>query len=300
MQAIRGFPTTLPASIQPTFNALIPHLDANKHLIHKQYARREEHPYGLHPRQKLDVYYPHNVPATAPVLLFLYGGGFFQGNKRDPRFPDLIYANLGAFFANKGFITIVADYRLSKGPGNPTGDARYPSGGEDTVGAINWITTNLGGDRQIFLMGNSAGAVHVMTFLFEPSLRNSVKANVAGAVLLSPPSHQRAADASRTEVNAAYYGDIESIEKNSPIGLMSKNGPVSIPILSMVADLDEDSIKASWKDFKEEYAKQGGKLDEIIFEGNHISPVPGLNGTDPAGSTWGEDAAEWMLKQLKT
>ena len=222
-----------------------------------------------------------------------------MGDKRHPQFPDLIYANLGAFFANKGFITVVADYRLSKGPGSPTGDARYPSGGEDTVGAINWITKNLGSDRPIFLMGNSAGAVHVMTFLFEPSLRNSVEAKIVGAVLLSPPSHQRAADESRTEVNAAYYGDVESIENNSPIGLMNKYGPVSIPILSMIADMDEGSIKASWKDFKEGYTKQGGEFDEIIFEGNHISPIPGLNGADPAGSKWGEDAAEWMLKQLK-
>lgn len=224
-----------------------------------------------------------------------------MGEKRHPQHPDLIYANLGAFFANKGFITIVADYRLSKGPGNEMGTARYPSGGEDTALALKWISENLGADRHVFLMGNSAGAVHVMTFLFEPSLRNSVDTKVAGAVLVSPPCHQLNADAGRAPVNEAYYGTTEAVYSNSPIGLLIRNGVVSIPILSLVAELDEDGIIKSWADYKAEYAKQGGKIDEIIMEGhNHISPVPALNSTEKAGSKWADDAAEWMLKQIKS
>ena len=300
MEAVKSIPTSLPAGIAPTYKALMPHLIANQEAINKQYSRRETQSYGDDPAQGLDVYYPHNSTSTTPVLLFLYGGGFFMGSKRHPQHPDLIYANLGAFFANKGFITVVADYRLSKGPGNPNGKAQYPSGGEDTAGALAWITKNLGKDREVFLMGNSAGAVHVMTFLFEPTLRESVEANVAGAVLVSPPCHQRKADAGRKPVNAAYYGDDESVDTKSPMGLMERNGPVEVPMLSMVASLDEAGIIASWADFKESYAKKGGKCDEIILEGhNHISPIPALNSTEVEGSKWGDDAATWMLKQLK-
>lgn len=299
MEAVKTIPTSLPAGIAPTFQALIPCLKNNAESIQKQYASRETHSYGSDPRQELDVYFPHQYSSKTPVLLFLFGGGFFMGEKRDPQFPELIYANLGAFFCNKGFITIVADYRLSKGPGNPNGTARYPSGGEDTALALKWISKTLG-DRQIFLMGNSAGAVHVMTFLFEPSLRESVDTKVAGVVLVSLPCHQLNADAGRAPVNEAYYGSADAVYSNSPIALLIRNGPISTPILSLVASLDEEGIIKSWADYKKEYAKQGGEIDEIIMEGhNHISPIPALNSTEVEGSKWGDDAAQWMRSKIE-
>jgi alpha/beta superfamily hydrolase len=300
MEAIRSIPTSLPEGIAPTYAALLPNLIANESKIQSQYDHRETHSYGSDPRQELDIYYPHTYDDNTPVLIFLFGGGFFMGDKQHPQFPNLIYANLGAYFCDKGFITIIANYRLSKGPGNPDGNGRYPSGGEDTVEAIKWATANLGKQRPVFLMGNSAGAVHVMTFLFEPSLLKSVDAKVAGAVLLAPPCHQRKAPDERKPVNAAYYGDDESGERNSPISLMNRNGVVSIPLLSMVGELDEAGIIGSSADFKKEYLEKGGKLDEIILYGhNHISPIPALGGTDAEGNKWGDDAATWMHDQLK-
>jgi hypothetical protein len=146
-------------------------------------------------------------------------------------------------------------------------------------------------------MGNSAGAVHVMTFLFEPTLLKSVEANIAGVVLVSPPCHQRTADSRRASINRNYYGD--DVDANSPMSLLVKNGPISIPILSLVASLDEAGIITSWADFKQEYAKLGGKYDELILEGhNHISPMLSLNSNELEGSKWGADAAKWMLKQV--
>jgi dienelactone hydrolase len=151
--------------------------------------------------------------------------------------------------------------------------------------ALSWIAKNLGKDRDVLLMGNSAGAVHVMAFLFEPSLLNSVRAKVAGAVLISPPCHQRKADTGRKPANAAYYGDDASVDSNSPNGLLDRNGHVEVHMLSMVASLDEDGIIASCADFKQEYAKKGGRCDEIIMGGhNHVSPIPALNSTEVEGS----------------
>src|SRR5436190_3810032 len=49
------------------------------------------------------------------------------------------------------------------------GNVRYPSGGEDVTGALKWITKNLGKEREVFLKGNSSGAVRFMTLLFETS-----------------------------------------------------------------------------------------------------------------------------------
>jgi acetyl esterase/lipase len=276
MDKIKDIPTTLPEGIEPTFKALLPHLAANAQNFRKQYAKMESYPYGSDPRQQLDIYYPHATTDESPVLLWLYGGGFFMGDRRHRDSPELIFANLGAFFANKGFVTVVMDYRLSKGPGNPSGSARYPSGGEDIVFALNWIEKNVG-QKPVFLMGNSAGAVHVMTFLYEPSLRNSAHAAVAGAVLVAPPAHQRSADSARTPVNMAYYGTEEAIDANSPLQLLVRNGLSDVPILGMVGSLDEPGIIKSWADFKEELRRQGGNFDEIVLEGHVLIPTSKLN-----------------------
>jgi acetyl esterase/lipase len=298
MEIVPTITTTLPEGIALTYQALLPHLAANEKTIREQYDRRETHSYGPDPRQELDVYYPHHYDDNMPVLIFLFGGGFFMGDKQNPNHPNLIHANLGAYFCDKGFISIVANYRLTKGPTNPNGNARYPSGGEDTAGTVKWITKNLGKQRNVFLMGHSVGAVHVMTFLFEPALLKSVEANIVGVVLISPPCHQRTADPKRASINVNYYG--EDVDANSPMSLLVKNGPVSIPILSLVASLDEAGIITSWADFKQEYVKLGGKYDELILEGhNHISPMLSLNSNEPEGSKWGADAAKWMLKQVQ-
>lgn len=85
---------------------------------------------------------------------------------------------------------------------------------------------------------------------------------------------QKAADPSRDEVNLNHYGDAASNEAHSPLGLLLKNGPVDIPILSLVASLDEPGIIKSWADFKTEYRKLGGQYNEIIMQDhNHISPI---------------------------
>jgi acetyl esterase/lipase len=104
---------------------------------------------------------------------------------------DLVFRNLGHFFAEKlSFETIVMEYRLlSHG-------ARYPSGGDDVALVMDWIA-----DRfkfcgtNVFLIGNSAGAVHVATYLFEQRFSEKRKSFVnwqngvklSGAVLLSCP-----------------------------------------------------------------------------------------------------------------
>src|SRR6185437_11360403 len=42
--------------------------------------------YGPGPRNKLDVYVPKNPKGTAPVLFFIYGGGWDHGDRGDYQF----------------------------------------------------------------------------------------------------------------------------------------------------------------------------------------------------------------------
>ena len=52
---------------------------------------------------QLDVYYPGSTPTgKAPVLFFVYGGGYHSGARQMAAPRQLVYSNVGAFFAERG------------------------------------------------------------------------------------------------------------------------------------------------------------------------------------------------------
>src|SRR4051812_4275735 len=66
--------------------------------------------YGPNPRQRLDVYAPPQSTVAggqgaAPVAVFFYGGSWDSGRRQD-------YNWVGRALASRGFVAIVADYRL--------------------------------------------------------------------------------------------------------------------------------------------------------------------------------------------
>jgi acetyl esterase/lipase len=103
--------------------------------------------YGTEARQRLDIYVPERLTAPAPVVVFLYGGGWDSGSKEMYRF-------VGGALAAQGFVTVIPDYRLYPA-------VRYPTFIEDCAAAFAWTTAHAadwgGGDRFV-LMGHSAGA----------------------------------------------------------------------------------------------------------------------------------------------
>ena len=75
--------------------------------------------YGDGPRKKLDVYAPKTPGGRAPVLFFIYGGGWNHGDRSDYQF-------VGNAFASRGFVVVIADYRLYP-------DVKYPDFLEDNA-----------------------------------------------------------------------------------------------------------------------------------------------------------------------
>ena len=102
MDDLPALPTAIYLSLVPTIQAFKPLLRANASAIKS--ARKTTHRYGPHERQQLDVYEPAKptdpTGKPAPILVFIYGGGFQNGDKvcPDPFPDDLIYTNLGYFF----------------------------------------------------------------------------------------------------------------------------------------------------------------------------------------------------------
>lgn len=108
--------------------------------------------YGAGERQRLDVYAPRKSSQPAPVAVFFYGGSWDSGRRQD-------YNWAGRALASRGFLTIVADYRLYP-------EVRYPGFLEDGAQAVAWASQNargLGGDpSRTVLVGHSAGAYNAV------------------------------------------------------------------------------------------------------------------------------------------
>ena len=123
-------------------NASIPR---SGYTVHRDIA------YGSDPRQKLDIYEPAGV-TNAPTVVYFYGGSWQTGSKDDYRF-------LGQALASKGFVTIVADYRLYP-------QVYYPDFVKDGASAFAYAhahIANFSGDpSRMFVAGHSAGGFIAM------------------------------------------------------------------------------------------------------------------------------------------
>ncbi len=106
---------------------------------------------------QMDIYKPKNLISTAPLLVFIHGGGWRGGDRAD----YLVYL---IAFAKKGYITATVSYRFLE-------TAPYPACVEDITDAVQWFYRN-GADYgydpdRIGLVGGSAGAHLAMLAAYE-------------------------------------------------------------------------------------------------------------------------------------
>lgn len=116
--------------------------------------------YGPVPRQKLDVYTPKIRTGPVPVVVFFYGGNWTAGERAD-------YAFVGHALAARGYMAVIADYRLYP-------DVHYPEILQDAARAVAWAameSSRHGGDpARLFVMGHSAGAYNAAMVALDASL----------------------------------------------------------------------------------------------------------------------------------
>lgn len=166
----------------PALAACSPSLGAFDTLTPKDGGvRRVAHDaaYGAHPRQKLDLYAP-NSGESAPVLVFIHGGSWRNGDRSDYNF-------LGAAFAAQGFLTAIPNYRLVP-------EVRFPDFIEDCALAVRWAQDNaarFGGDAtRIVLVGHSAGAYNAIMLALDARYLSEAgveASHIKGAVGLAGP-----------------------------------------------------------------------------------------------------------------
>ena len=132
-------------------------------------------------RHTLDVYAPRKPRPGAPMVVFLYGGGWDSGNKADYKF-------VGAALASHGYLAVVPDYRLYP-------EVRYPAFVQDSAAAVRWArdhAADYGFDpHRLFLMGHSAGAYNAVMLASDPQWLAAVgmepKRDIRGVVGLAGP-----------------------------------------------------------------------------------------------------------------
>lgn len=171
--------------------------------------------YGPDERHMLDVYVPEQGAKKAQVMVFLYGGGWNNGERSD-------YAFVGRAFAAQGFVTVIPDYRLVP-------QVRFPAFVEDGALALRWVRDHIaryGGDATgIALSGHSAGAHIAMMlaldrrFLARAGLPPGFVRSVAG---LAGPYDFLPLDDPRS---IAAFGDVPRMLDTQPISFADARAP---------------------------------------------------------------------------
>lgn len=231
----------------------------------------EDVAYGPDERNKLDLFAPEGG-RSLPILIFIPGGGFVGGNKHS---NDTIYANVGAYFAGHGLLAAVANYRLA--PQHP-----WPAGAEDVGKVVAWMQANAaahgGNPRRIFLMGHSAGATHVASYVFDASLHPKAGPGVVGAILVSGFYEVRP-EALAPNITAYFGTDQSQFAPRSPITHVTES---KLPLFIAVAEYDPPFLEIPSLELAARVCARDGKCPPLAWlKGhNHISELASVNTKD--------------------
>lgn len=218
-------------------------------------------------RKKLDIYSPEGAGDAAPVVMFIYGGGWRAGDRFE-------YEFVGRALAAQGFVAVIPDYRLFP-------EVRYPEFLEDNAQAVKWIEDNIadyGGDStRFFIAGHSAGAYNaVMLSLDRSFLRDygvtmpiRAVAGISGPYNFYPFEYNEVRDA---------FGSAPNPEGTQPVNLVTEEAP---PMLLASGTTDPIVRVENSQALATRLKDQGIWVTEKYYDGfGHMEPVIAL------GSLW--------------
>ena len=226
--------------------------------------------FGPDDRQRLNIYVPEekasNPTGGAPVLFFIYGGSWKNGDKD-------YYDFAGRAFAAQGFVTVIADYRLVP-------DVRFPAFVEDGALAVKWVEDNIaeyGGDTdRFYLAGHSAGAYNAMMLALDRSFLDAagVSPGLVDAVAgLSGPY-----DFYPFEVRAtkdAFRDVPEAATATQPVAHVDPSDP---PMFLVIGSDDEVVEPRNVTALAARAREEGVRVETKIYEGlDHVEPAAALS-----------------------
>ncbi len=162
--------------------------------------------------------------ATAPVLLYLHGGGYFGCSAQSHR-------PITVAFARQGFRVLAPNYRLA--PEN-----QFPAAVDDAVAAYRGLLAEEYSPKQIVVSGDSAGGGLALSLLL--TLRDEGNPLPAGAALFSPWTDLAATGESiRTNADrcAMFHGPDIGLSARYYLGEMDPRNPIASPLYADLSGL---------------------------------------------------------------
>lgn len=178
---------------------------------------------------KLDIYNKVGHSGDAPLIIFIHGGSWSGGDKRDYKLYTIP-------FAQKGYITASVQYRLS-------GVAKFPAQLLDVNDAVKFLKRNASeyhiDASKIVLVGGSAGGHLVLLSAysnltqFNKNGNDGVTAEVQGVVDIYGPTDitlegLRDKKSITTLIGKSYNEAPDAYEQASPLNYVSKNVPPTL------------------------------------------------------------------------
>ncbi|MDR3507673.1 MAG: alpha/beta hydrolase [Caulobacteraceae bacterium] len=207
--AIEAGVAAISANVSPlaAFNALAPRDPATR--------AAQGLSYGPDPLQTLDVYAPKVLSAPAPVLIFFHGGGWDSGRRQD-------YGFAGRALASRGFVTLVADYRLVP-------QVRFPDFMHDAALAARWAVDHVaeyGGDpNRITFAGHSAGAYIAVLLGLDVRFLQGAGVDPARVRAMAGLAGPYSFLPLRSSATQAAFGHLEALEHTQPINHVRPGAP---------------------------------------------------------------------------
>ncbi|MSQ73868.1 MAG: alpha/beta hydrolase [Betaproteobacteria bacterium] len=227
--------------------------------------------YGAHPRQVLDVYAPRGA-ANSPVVVFVHGGAFVNGNKDR---SSEIYSNVCWYLARHGVLGINMEYRLAP-------EFKYPCATEDVAAAVAWARKNagrFGGDpERIFLMGHSAGATHTGCYAYDRRFHPPEGSGIRGFITVSGRVRIEtfADNPNATKVKAYFGDDAQLMERGS---VVSHVAPDSVPTMIALAQYENPLLDMHGAELFHRLASARRRAPRLVWLAghNHNSAISHLN-----------------------
>ena len=232
--------------------------------------------HGAHERHQLDVYRPTAAPASAPVVVFFYGGNWNSGARED-------YLFAGEALAGKGCVAVLPDYRLYP-------EVRYPDFLVDCAAAVRWVFDHIaqfGGDAQrVFLMGHSAGAYNAAMLALNPAYLRAAGTDaqrLRGLIGLAGPYDFLPMTG---EITRAVFGVSNTAITTQPIHYASPSAP---PALLLTGDEDDVVKPGNSTRLAARLLQLGVQARVVVYPGmGHrtvlgalAAPLRGLHGFGP-------------------
>lgn len=221
--------------------------------------------YGPHERHRLDVYRPNGQ--SRATVVYVHGGGFVAGDKNG---DGVYYRNVGCWLARQGFTAVLPNYRLA--PAHS-----WPAGTQDLQAVLQWVQQDRqasGDSAPLVLWGQSAGACHVASWLFDDAARGAAPAVHVDGVLLMSGLYR--AEAPLPAGPKAYFGENTALyPQRSPLTHVRA---LDTPLWLAVAELDPAWIAEQTYALAHALTRANGKSPPFLFNRghNHVSTVQSL------------------------